>query len=302
LNLSNLSLNEVARNLKQKGLYLGIGAYTVHIHSALPGVAESLYLLYADYPFESNAQFADFHVSVTLPSNYRRWLHPQAIFRFDNHEPFHPLPADHGYALLEWGMNWCLSTQLHRYLIIHAAVIEKNGFAMIMPAPPGSGKSTLCAALVLRGWRLLSDELTLVSFSDATITPMCRPVSLKNDSIRIIHEFDKHAILNRPSYDTSKGTVAHMKAPKESVARSQECGTQKWIVFPKYQADAPAQLNDCAKAQAFMRVADNAFNYSMLGRLGFQTVGQLIEQCNCYEFSYSNLNEAIQLFDALAQQ
>ena len=36
--------------------------------------------------------------------------------------------------------------------------------AVILPAPPGSGKSTLCAALVNRGWRLLSDELTLVDF------------------------------------------------------------------------------------------------------------------------------------------
>ena len=50
----------------------------------------------------------------------------------------------------------------HQYLIIHAAVVEKNGLAAILPAPPGSGKGTLTAGSVLSGWRLLSDELTLI--------------------------------------------------------------------------------------------------------------------------------------------
>jgi predicted ATPase len=38
---------------------------------------------------------------------------------------------------------------------------------VILPAPPGSGKSTLCAALVTRGWRLLSDELTWCAWTTA---------------------------------------------------------------------------------------------------------------------------------------
>jgi predicted ATPase len=33
-------------------------------------------------------------------------------------------------------------------------VVERDGHALILPAMPGSGKSTLTAALVQRGWRL----------------------------------------------------------------------------------------------------------------------------------------------------
>ncbi|TXL12561.1 hypothetical protein BMR05_15020 [Methylococcaceae bacterium HT4] len=83
-------------------------------------------------------------------------------------------------------MNWCISSQLNTYLIIHAAVIEKSGYAVIMPAPPGSGKSTLTASLIQEGWRLLSDELTIIDVQNACVVPFPRPVSLKNESIDII--------------------------------------------------------------------------------------------------------------------
>ena len=72
-----------------------------------------------------------------------------------------------------------------RYLIIHAAVVERNGFALLLPAPPGSGKSTLCAGLIHHGWRLLSDELALIDPETATLQAIPRPVSLKLSLIHI---------------------------------------------------------------------------------------------------------------------
>jgi len=301
LNVSSLTATELARELKRGGIYLRMGAYVVHIRSPLPSVSHGIHLLYADYPLEAEAAFADFHVSVVQPKNLRRWIAPQVIFRFDNYVPFKPLPADQAYPLFEWGLNWCFSTQYHRHLVIHGAVVEKNGRALILPAPPGSGKSTLCAALVNRGWRLLSDELTLVTLDEIAIVPMCRPLSLKNESLQIIQNFEATATLGPPAYDTSKGTVGHMRAPTSSVVRSQEKALPAWVVFPKYEAGAHTQLDAHPKASAFMKIADNSFNYSMLGLRGFETVAQLIDRCDCYEFKYSNLDEAIALFNTLAE-
>jgi HprK-related kinase A len=134
------------------------------------------------------------------------------------------------------------------------------------------------------------------------VIPMCRPVSLKNESIRIIQEFAPGVAMGAPSHDTTKGTVAHMRVPKESVARSQETAIPAWIVFPKYQPAAVARLEDHSKGSAFMKIADNTFNYSMLGRAGFQTAADLVNQCDCYEFSYSDLNDAIRIFDQMANR
>jgi HprK-related kinase A len=277
-----------------------MGFCVVNIRTTFASVAQGIHLLYADYPLEAEDSFADFHVSVEAPRNLRRWFAPQVLFRFDRYLPSKPLPAAQAFPLLEWGLNWCFSTQYHRHLVIHGAVVEKNGRALILPAPPGSGKSTLCAALVARGWRLLSDELALIKFDNLRVAPMCRPLSLKNESLQIIQDLDPGAVFGAPAHDTAKGTVGHMRAPLASVRHSQEDAMPAWVVFPKYQAGASTQLSPMPKAEAFMQIAENTFNYSMLGLQGFETIGQLVDHCDCKRFTYSKLNEAIALFQALS--
>jgi len=165
---ADLSLRDLLGLLGGPGLNLRTGLFVNRIFSTIPSVGEGLRLLYADYPLSEANGFADFYVHLDRPRGLRRWFHPQVQFRFDVATPFKPLPLQHAFPMLEWGLNWCISSHCHQYLVIHAAVVEKDGHAMILPAPPGSGKSTLCAGLVARGWRLLSDELTLID--PATVT------------------------------------------------------------------------------------------------------------------------------------
>jgi HprK-related kinase A len=299
LNLSALTSAELKSRLKGAGLYLQTGAFIVHIRTSIASVAEGIALLYADYPSIEQTDFADFHVTVDAPRNLRRWFSPQVLFRLDGSAPFAPLPLDQAFPMLEWGLNWCVSNHANTYLMIHAAVIEKGGHAAILPAPPGSGKSTLCAALVNRGWRLLSDELTLVRVSDGKIIPLPRPVSLKNDSIDIIQRYAPDAKFSRKVTDTVKGTVAHMKASAESVDRAPEAICAAWIIFPKYEAHAATRLEPLSQSRAFMRVADNAFNYSLLGMKGFETLAGVIDDAECHEFTYSALDDAVDTFAAL---
>jgi hypothetical protein len=262
-------------------------------------VAEGIGRLYTDYPLATDTDFADFHVSLERPANLRRWYRPQVLFRFDGRSPFKPLPFDQAFPMFEWGLNWCVSSYAYRYLIIHAAVIEKDGFAAVLPAPPGSGKSTLCAALVNRGWRLLSDELTLVRLDDGRILPLPRPVSLKNKSIEVIQAYVPDAVFSRTVADTMKGTVSHLKPPRDSVMRANETAQPAWIIFPKYQPNSPAQLVSLPQSRAFMRVAENAFNYSALGVHGFEALARMVDTSLCFEFTYSVLDEAIETFSSL---
>ncbi len=222
-----------------------------------------------------------------------------AAFLLDGKGVFNNFPFNHAVVMLEWGMNWCISTQIHTYLIIHAAVIEKNGFAAVLPAPPGSGKSTLCASLVQEGWRLLSDELTLINLDTAEAVPVPRPIGLKNQSIDIIQQRYPEAVFGILSSDTLKGSVCHLKPPKASVERQFEECPIGWIIFPKYEAGSAIEMVSKSKGQAFMEIANNAFNYSVLGVEGFDILKKVVDRADCYSFKYSNLDEAIAVFEQL---
>lgn len=301
MKLLQLPPEELNRQLAGAGVWMRTGPFSLKIQSRIPSVAQGLAELYGQFEVRSMREaFADFHVSVNPPSGLRRWLKPQATFSFDGSQPFKPLPRDQAFPMLEWGLNWCVSTQAHQFLIIHAAVVEKNGLAAILPAPPGSGKSTLTAGLAVSGWRLLSDELTLISRKTGLIHPLPRPVSLKNASIDVIRQFSPDSFINRASHDTIKGTVAHMRPPRESVRRQHETASPGWVLFPRWVPGAPTRLKPRSKAQTFMFLAQNAFNYSHLGADGFRVGTNLIDQVSCYDFEYSDLHEAIAAFDELA--
>ena len=299
LTVASLSRRQLETRLAGPGLLVQTGAFVSRIRSPIRHVADGIALLYGDYPVHGEDGFADFHVGLQHPGGLRRWYQPQVNFDLDGQLPFEPLPEAHAFPMLEWGLNWCISTRAHAYLMIHAAVVERGGLAAILPAPPGSGKSTLCAALVNRGWRLLSDELALFRPQDGLLVPVPRPVSLKNRSIDVIRGYVADAVLSRPVSNTTKGTVAHLKAPADSVARAHETARPAWIVFPKYEAGAATSLTPIPRARAFFRVADNAFNYSHMGARGFATLAGAIEDCASYDFRYSNLDEAMALFTAL---
>ncbi|WP_284615872.1 HprK-related kinase A [Aquabacterium humicola] len=298
LTLGALGPDECRERLA-RGVTLATGPFRYRVQTPLASVAQNLATLYADFPVGDDAGLRDFHVRVDRVDGARRWWRPQVNFWFDGWTPFKPLQDDHAFAMLEWGMNWCVAAHAHHYLLLHAAVLERHGRCVILPGDPGAGKSTLTAALMLSGWRLLSDELTVIDRDDGALWPLARPVSLKNRSIEVIRAFDAGAVFGTVADETHKGTVCHLRPSADSVARIAERGQPAHIVFPRWQAGAPTVLTPRSKADAFMHVATHAFNYSLLGRLGFDLTAALVDRCDCWDFGYSQLPEALRTFEGL---
>jgi HprK-related kinase A len=305
MNVDALTAAELARRLRSRlGLQLRTGPFVFALRSPLPQVAEGVRLLYGHYPLASADGFTDFAVDIAHGTGLRRWIGPLARFVFDGRPVFEPMPASHAYPLLEWAMNWCVSMFDLHHLTLHAAVLERDGLAVILPAPPGSGKSTLCAGLLLSGWRLLSDELTMIDLAPPhAITPLCRPVSLKNTSIEVIRRFSGGtAVFNQVTHHTIKGSVSHMQVPADHVRRMDEPAQARWVVFPRWQAGAPASLTPRPQASGLVGLASNAFNYLPLGETGFQVLADVVAACDCHDFVYSDLKDAVRVFDGLVQQ
>jgi HprK-related kinase A len=298
--VADLGPAAIRRQLAGPGMCIRTGPLVSRIHSGLQAVADAVALHYAQHPLVPTDDYADFDVRVDRPAGLRRWINPQVVFTYDGTQPFTPLPGSQGFPLLEWGLNWCVYTLCDQYLTMHSAVLERNGLAVIMPAPSGSGKSTLCAGLTFRGWRLLSDELAVVDPAGGELVPIPRPISLKNRSIDVIRGFAPEAVFGEPVTDTLKGTVCHVRPPVDAVERAADRARPRWVVFPKYVADAPAVLRPISRARTFMELTQQCFNYNIHGRQGFKVLGDLVSGCEGFEFTYSRLDEAITVFDELA--
>lgn len=302
LHVSDLDLAEIRRRLRGPGLALRTGPVAARIRSRVDAVAQGIQLHYTAHPLEPDDGFCDFHVEIVRPWGLRRWLRPQVMFRVDHDAPFAPLPGNQGFPMLEWGLNWCFTHLCHQYLTLHAAVLERGGRAIVLPAPPGSGKSTLCAGLAFRGWRLLSDELAVFELATGRLVPVPRPISLKNASIDVIRAFAPEAVFNAPVHETVKGSVAHARPPLDAVRRASETARPAWIVLPRWQAGAATELAPLPQARALMQLFENAFNPNVHGAAAFDCLGDVVDRCATYTFRYSQLEEACALFTRMADE
>ncbi|MDD2742569.1 MAG: HprK-related kinase A [Rhodocyclaceae bacterium] len=290
------------RDFLEDGVILLAPPFVFRIRSPLPFVWDAIASSYADFSILDDYAFVDFELTIAPVNGLRRWVSPLVNMSIDGVFPFDALPASQAYPLLEWGMNWCVTSTAHHFLMCHSAVLAWNDLAVILPAPPGSGKSTLCAALTMSGWRLLSDELALLDPESLMLSPFVRPVSLKNASIELIGQRFPAADFTLPVKDTIKGEVAHMRPTTESVLQSRTLAKPRWLIFPQYDKDVELELKPMQKAEAVVELAKNAFNFRGFGAKGFSTLGALVDSVDCYRLTYSSLDLALAKFKELGEE
>jgi HprK-related kinase A len=265
----------------------------LRLRSPVRELAGVLRTVYGAYPAAPSAGFYDITARLAPVGGVRQLFRPQVSLSIDGDSPFDPFPADTHFPLLEWGVNWAFAMRGNHHLLLHAGVVERGGRAVILPALPASGKSTLTAALSTRGFRLLSDEFAVVRLADAALLPIPRAVALKNESIEIIRAFAPDAVLGPEFPKTRKGRVAHLAPSEASVAARAVAAVPALVVFPMYTPGLTAEVEPFPKARAFTKLSVNSFNYELLGPAGFDTVGALISRCGCYQLRFGELDAAI---------
>ncbi len=278
--------------LATSGVQVSLGPFLVRVRSDLTGVRDYLSRLYADFPI-AVGDGGHFDIAVVASGGLRRWARPQANLVVNGERPFLPLPGRLAGPAFEWGLNWCVGNQAHRRVAVHAAVLERNGRAMIFSGASGAGKSKLCAALALQGLRLFSDEFALIDPDSGLLTPLPRPIALKNASIEIIRRRSTDTVFGPEGVDIEGARFVHMKPPLESVRRAREEAAPAWVIVPRWVAGRTTTLEPLPKARALLRLTDQSFNYNYLGAKGFECVAEVVRRSACYTLEYSDLDDVL---------
>ncbi len=290
LRLGDLTQPQIEQALRGEGLALEVASFRCLVKSNTGLLSQALWRLYQDFGASTSINgFYDFRVQLrkSRPLPWKPW---DVAFDWEGSSPFPSLPLAHTHPLFEWGLNWCVATASGAHTVIHSAVVERDGLALVLPGSPGSGKSTLCAGLALGDWRLLSDELTIISQVDGRVQPVPRPISLKNKSIDIIRTHVPSAELTVPVTDTHKGSIAYARPPTSAVAGHNCPVPVGYVVFPKYVAGAQLDFEPLTHAEALSELMENTFNVGLLGAEGFTALARAMAQAKCYAVEYGDLS------------
>lgn len=276
-------------------LRLTVGPVTFRIGCEWRAPVDALRHLYAGY--DCAKAVADFTVRLEAERPWRRWVRPSIAIRGDYMLPeAAPLSLAHGLLAAEMGMNLQMALGQKRFLLLHAASVERDGRALLLTGLSGAGKSTLSAILGERGWRFMGDEFALLGLDDGLLHPFPRAVSLKNgaiDAMRAMLPDDRFG----PRLDgTPKGTIRHLRPSVEAVARMREPAPPALILFPRFGRDWPAEVRPVGEAELFMRLTQASTNYVALGEPAFAALTALVK-LPARAVDYGSTDEAVAMVE-----
>jgi hypothetical protein len=193
------------------------------------------------------------------------------------------------------GALWQSAINAHDFLFyIHAGVVGTGTSCVLLPAAAGSGKSSLTAALVHRGFRYFSDEVALIEPTTFHVSPMPLAMCIKNTGWDLMARYYP-GILSLPVHvRIDEKVLRYIPPPADSL--EQVPMPVGHIIFPRYEQAAPNRLARVKRSEALGRLMNECL--ALRQRLDQENVRQLVRWIagvECYELAFSSLEAAAQL-------
>lgn len=198
---------------------------------------------------------------------------------------------------LEWRITSGILDQLGHFIQMHSAGLVRGKRALLLVGPSGSGKSSLALALLLRGWKCLSDEIILIDPKSGLVMPFPRSFHIHEDTLEMM------------SGIRMAGGVYFDNAGKRRLDPGLFLGEwvagpalPEWIVFPEYNPGGQGGLVRVGHTEAVTRLISQSINLVDHADRGLDVLTGLAGRIGCLKLSAGGLNEAVSLLTELTEE
>lgn len=203
----------------------------------------------------------------------------------DTHALYSP-DTDHLVRVFLWHLTQKSIAGARNRLVIHAGVVARDGYAIVMPGAPNAGKSTLTASLVLAGFEYLSDEAAVVNLERIVVEPFPRALSLDPGSFPLLPELrprttDELSVLVKDQW---------FILPDRRGAPS----PVGLVVVPHLVPGEPSRLEPMTRSDALETMVAHAFNLRKHGKAGFRALAAMVRSAGCHRLLLGDLTSATQ--------
>ncbi|MBN1993730.1 MAG: hypothetical protein JW953_13595 [Anaerolineae bacterium] len=166
-------------------------------------------------------------------------------------------------------------------LWLHAAAAANAGGGVLFLGPWGHGKSTLAACLYAQGWAFLADDIIPLEPRLDRLFPFPQTPGLRRGGPTISRQILRHL----PKAD----------APLRPEGVCRQAAPVRALIFPRYQADAPARLEPCSPAKATLGLLQQCVNFAAHRGAAVRYLGRLAAQQPAFHLTFSDAQSAAAL-------
>lgn len=182
--------------------------------------------------------------------------------------------------------------------VLHAGAVSDGHTALVLAEAGGSGKSTLTAALLARGYRYLSDDIVPLERGGCVI-PAPIPLNLKVGSVPVLAELYPE-LPHLPAWRSGDRQLRFLSPPEFARRRPERAYPVAALVFPRYQPQAELELQPLDPVAVLTRLIES--NTWLDRPLNPAKIGELcawIDTTPAYALRYGNLAAALEALATL---
>lgn len=176
-------------------------------------------------------------------------------------------------------------------ILLHASGVSYNNHSIIFPAIGGSGKSTLCAALITKGFSYINDDVIPVAYDSGKLVSLPFCLGIKQGSWSVLKDYYPE-IGEKHIFGRNNLKIKYLSPPL--IRYTNKHYQPRFLVIPHYEEGSPCLLKKTSSTNGLKAIIEGESLMTLpIKDNDIEYLVKWVDGLDCYKLEYSNLDEAI---------